>query len=62
MFGTPAMAKEAKLSLKEYREQIIKACYLDFKDPIAQWKKTFTGVAKIEKKLSDMQIERVHVV
>lgn len=62
LYGTPAMAKEAKLSLKEYREQIIKACYLDFKDPIAQRKKTFAGVSKIEKKLSNMQIERVHVV
>jgi len=28
---TPQMAKHAKLSLKEYTAQIVKACYLDKK-------------------------------
>jgi len=31
LYGTPAMAKEAGLSEKEYWNQIIKACYLDKK-------------------------------
>jgi len=55
------MAKEVKMSLEDYREQIIKACYLDAKDPIAQRKKTFDSVSKIEKKLSKMEIERIHM-
>jgi len=61
MYGTPAMAKEAKMSLKAYREQIIKACYLDYKDPIEQWKKTFKNTNKIKNWLDKMKIEYVHV-
>jgi aminopeptidase len=34
------MADEANMSLEDYRQEIIKACYLDFEDPIAEWKKT----------------------
>jgi len=61
MYGTPAMAKEAKLSLKEYRNQIIKACYLDYKDPVAQRDKTSKHIQKIQKWLDKMKIEYVHV-
>lgn len=61
MYGTPAMAKEAKLSLKEYRNQIIKACFLDYKNPVAQRDKTAKNIGKIQKWLDDMKIEYVHV-
>ena len=33
MLPTSELAKHAKLSLKEYTNQIIKACYLDKTDP-----------------------------
>src|SRR5579862_2722549 len=36
LYGTPSMAKEAGLSLEDYWEQIIDACYLDRPDPIAE--------------------------
>ena len=36
LYGTPAMAKEAGLSEKVYWDQIIKACFLDEKSPIAK--------------------------
>jgi len=61
MYWTPAMAKEAKLSLKEYRNQIIKACYLDYKDPVVQWNKTSKYIEKIQKWLDKMKIEYIHV-
>ena len=34
------MAKEANLSEEEYRDQIIKACFLDEDDPIKKWKES----------------------
>jgi len=62
LYGTPAMAKEARMSLKEYWQQIIKACYLDKKDPIKEWQKTFKMIAKAENELNKMPIEKLHVV
>src|SRR3989339_118718 len=39
LYATEAMAKEAGLSLKEYWNQIIKACFLDKAYPVEEWKK-----------------------
>ncbi len=61
LYGTQAMADEANMSLEEYRNEIIKACYLDFDDPIAERKKTFKATEEIKKKLDTLPIERVHV-
>lgn len=61
LYGTPAMAKEAKMSLKAYWEQIIKACFLDKKDPIKEWKKTFAMVEKAQKKLNELPADKFHV-
>jgi aminopeptidase len=61
LYGTPSMAKEAKLSEKEYWQQIIHANYLDFKDPIAKWRKTSTEVQRVAKKLTDLKIDKLHI-
>jgi len=52
MYGTPAMAKEAGLSEKAYWDQIIKACYLDKKNPIAEWKKVYKEIEMYKNKLN----------
>ena len=44
LYGTPAMAKEAGLSEKEYWNQIIKACFLDEKNSIAKWKQVYRDI------------------
>lgn len=54
MYGTPAMAKEAGLSEEEYWDQIIKACYLDKKDPIAEWKKVYKEIEQYKTKLNKL--------
>ena len=63
MYGTAAMAKEAGLSEKEYWNQIIKACYLDKKNPIAVWKKLYREIESYRRKLSALspKIDRLHV-
>lgn len=61
LYGTQAMADEVNMSLEDYRKQIIKACYLDFEDPIAERKKTFEQMKKIKTTLDDLKIEWVHV-
>ncbi len=64
MYGTPAMAKEAGLSEKEYWDQIIKACFLDEKDPIAKWKSVYRDIEKYRSRLNKLspQIDKLHAV
>jgi aminopeptidase len=61
LYGTPAMAKEAKLSEKEYWNQIIKACFLDKKSPIAEWKKIYKQLELYRQKLNRLPIDTMHV-
>jgi aminopeptidase len=59
LWAVEAKAKEVGLTLEEYWEQIIKACYLDKKDPVAEWRKIAKMQEEIKKKLNDMKIEFV---
>ncbi len=61
LYGTPAMAKEAKMSLPSYWDQIIQACFLDHSDPIAKWQQVFTANSQILKKLNSLPIDKLHV-
>jgi aminopeptidase len=62
LYGTPAMAAEARLSLEEYWGQIIKACFLDDEDPIARWREVNDQIEAQAKWLSSLPIERLHVL
>jgi len=60
-YGTQAAADEAGLSLEEYWNEIIHACYLDMDDSIAEWKKTDAKIQEIIGRLNEMPIEKIHV-
>jgi aminopeptidase len=62
LYGTPAMAKEAGMTLKEYWNQIIRGCYLDSPDPVKKWKETFKSIEKIRGKLNSMEINKLRIV
>lgn len=62
LWGVEAKAKAVGLSLKEYWQQIIKACYLDVDDPIKKWREILVSQKKIRQTLDEMKIEKVHVV
>lgn len=61
LWGVEAKAKEVGLSLEEYWDQIIKACYLDKEDPIKEWRNIAKFQKKTRKALDDMKIEYVTV-
>jgi len=61
LYGTKAMADEVNMSLEEYRNEIVNACYLDKDDPIAEWKTTIAGIEKIKNALNTLPIETIHV-
>ncbi|MBN2095338.1 MAG: aminopeptidase [Candidatus Aenigmarchaeota archaeon] len=61
LYGTEGMAKEAKMTLKEYWAEIIKACYLDNPNPIKKWKEISAEVNRIKSKLDKLKIKKVRV-
>ena len=63
MYGTPGMAREAGLSEKEYWNQIIKACFLDEKDPIKKWKQVYKEIELYKSRLNKLspKIDKLHV-
>jgi len=62
LYGTPAMAKEAKMSLDKYWSEIIKACFLDEVDPIKKWQGVFEEIERVRRKLNSLKIAKLHVV
>jgi aminopeptidase len=63
LYGTPGMAKEAGLSEEEYWDQIIKACFLDEKDPVKKWREVFNEINAYCKKLNKITLktDRLHI-
>lgn len=61
LYGTEAMAKEAKMPLEKYWNQIIKACYLDKKDAIREWKTVFNRIKFLKNKLNSLQIDKLNI-
>lgn len=62
LYGTSAMAEESGMSLKEYWDQIIKACFLDKSNPITHWEKIQKEQLRIKNKLTGMKIKTLHIV
>jgi aminopeptidase len=61
LYGTQSMADEAGLSLEEYWQQIIDACYLREADPVSRWKQVQQEIEAIKNQLDALQIERLHL-
>jgi aminopeptidase len=61
LFGTEAMAQEAGLSIEEYWQQIVKACFLDEEDPIKKWKEVQVQIEETKERLNKLPIEWLHV-
>ena len=62
LYGTPQMAREAKLSLSEYWGEIIHACFLDKKDPIESWREVSQEQDRVKKGLNELPIHQIHMV
>lgn len=62
LYGTQSMADMAWLSLEEYWEQIIKACFLDTDNPIQEWENIMEYISDTKSKLDALEIEYLHIV
>jgi len=61
LYATPKMAEEANLSLEDYWEQIIKACYLEDENPVETWKNVQKNIDKTINWLDNLKIEFVNI-
>jgi aminopeptidase len=61
LYGTPGMAAEAGMSVEEYWEQIVHACFLDSEEPLARWREVGERLERTRLWLDSLEIERVHV-
>jgi aminopeptidase len=60
-FPTEELALKARTTFDAYTKQIIKACYLDQKDPVEKWKEIRRKAATIKKWLGSLQVDRFHI-
>ena len=56
MLPTKALAHHAGISLTDYTRQIAKACFLNHKDPLAQWQNIFDTAKHIKKWLGGLDV------
>ncbi len=62
LYGTQAKADNVGLTLEQYWDQIINACFLDKKDPVKEWRQLFQMQKDINVKLNKLEIESLHIV
>lgn len=62
LWGTEAKAKIVGLTLDQYWQQIIKACFLDKADPIAQWRTLAKSQKEIQSKLNKLSIKFLKIL
>ena len=58
---TDELARQAKLTLEQYTEQVIKACYLNQPDPVKAWETVYNDAIDIKKWMNNMDVQYYHV-
>jgi aminopeptidase len=58
---TESQARHAGLTLDQYENQVIRACYLDSADPVADWKDVYRRAGAIKRWLNKMEVKTYHV-
>jgi aminopeptidase len=60
-YPTDELAKHADMPLKAYVDQITRACFLNKKSPVEEWKSIFREAVSIKKWLNSMDVKHYHV-
>ncbi|MEK7168116.1 MAG: aminopeptidase [Patescibacteria group bacterium] len=61
LMPTEALAKQSKMPLKKYAEEIVKACYLDKPNPVKIWKDLSRKSKAIKERLNNLNIDYLHI-
>ena len=62
MVPTPELAKHARLTMRQYTNQIVKACYLNKDDPVQHWKAIYKDATALKKWMNSMDVKYYHVM
>lgn len=57
LYPTEELAGHANLSMEEYTDQIIKACFLYKRDPVSHWQEIYKNARSIKKWLNNMDVK-----
>jgi aminopeptidase len=61
MLPTREQARHAQLSMAEYTDQIVKACWLNRRDPVSQWQSIYKNAQKVKRWLNKMSVAHYHI-
>jgi aminopeptidase len=61
MLPTAELAHHAGLADGDYAKQIVKACFLNRRDPVKQWKTVFKNAAAIKQWMNSMAVKYYHI-
>lgn len=61
LYGTKQMAKAAGLTLEQYWQQIINACFLDHEDSVRCWRESFREIERLKRKLDRLELVKLRV-
>ena len=61
MLPTAELAQHAGLADGDYAKQIVKACFLNRRDPVEQWKAVFKNAAAIKQWINSMAVKYYHI-
>lgn len=61
VYPTEALAQSAGLSMAEFKEQVVKACFLDAPNPPAKWSEIFDEAEKVKAWLNGMDMEHCRI-
>ena len=61
MLPTAELAHHAGLADGDYAKQIVKACFLNRRDPVKQWKTVFKNAAVIKQWMNSMAVKYYHI-
>jgi len=60
-YPTHELARQAKMTIRHYTNQIIKACYLDKENPVKEWESILKNVHGIKKWLNSLTIKTLRI-
>ncbi|HEX2965141.1 MAG TPA: aminopeptidase [Syntrophorhabdaceae bacterium] len=60
-YPTPELAKQARMTEKQYTDQIIRGCFLDTPDPVGRWNEVYKTVSEIKKWLNSLKVKAFQI-
>ncbi len=61
IYPTSELASQAGISLDDYARQVVKACFLNRRDPVSEWRTIYNNARDIKKWLNGLKIKSLRI-